>query len=204
MKASALLEKVLPRITTLPDNSGLTFIEALNKVIDIFFDRFHAMRSNVVLEPIEGVSVTTEFVDLPDDFRGFEGTIYLTDSSDNRSSLKEMPTEQYGATGGAEPPPYYRLVGPFRMQFGNPPTDDSGEYDDTYTLTGFYYSHPGTLELIDYLPWDELYDMEIEEGVLIAIAFGTADESVKDKIGDLVMRKSSNRVVTPRRNKAWV
>jgi hypothetical protein len=202
MKVSDLFDRILPRAAKLGSlEAGLTYLQAVNKVADIFFSRLHQRRSSIAREPFSGLEVTQEFVYLPSDFRGFADKQKLKDSNDNLSNLDEMPYGWSGVTG-SEPPVYFRLVGPFKLQFTAPPEDDA--YTETYTLEGYYYAHPGDLAIIDHLPWEELYDQEFEEGVMIALTLGTTDEMVVRRIGDLVEQQENNRVVAPRRNKVWL
>jgi len=209
MTGNELLDIVLPRLAKFPDTSGVSILDAINRSIEIFFDRLHRRKSDIIranfddvenTPPAEdGVVIDGEFNTLPSDFRGFAGPVRLIDSDDVIYDLTEM---EYGQeTLEDSYPLYWRLAGPFNLQVIPAAEED-------YNLKGFYYSMPDTLsDLDDDLPWEGLFDSRIADAVVLIVSIGGVEAvgtNVRESIGDICERVISNRTYHPRNNKLWL
>jgi len=191
MKASALLARVLPRLSKLPDGSGVSFIDALNIAVDVFFERMHRKRSEIVKAMFDDFDVAEEVVDLPVTFRGLVSARLSLVSGSTTLHIAELPADVEAPTTGD--PAYFSLLGAKQMQFYPAPTS-------AYTLEGGYYAHPGTLTMSSTIPWGGLFDRALADAVVIAAVTGSLDDSQAEKMIDGVL---AARTVSPRRNKLW-
>lgn len=199
MTGNELLDIVLPRLSKLPDTSGVSLLDAINRVIEIFFERLHRRKSDVARAQFSAVTVDSEFTELPSDFRGFAGPVRLEDADGNKIDLEEMPHGQETLEDDA--PKYWRLVGPFSVQI-------IPEAAESYTLYGSYYSMPTALEdLTDDIPWEGLMDSKFADAVILIASIGgpqSVTAEARESIGNICDGFIANRTYHPRRNKLWV
>lgn len=206
MKISELLDNVLAGMSTAQATNGMSFDNALSRVVDIFFARLQQMDSDLIREQwgSDDVLVDTETIYLPDDFRGFSPPVWIEDSSGNRTELSPLPYGTEESEGSI--PEFYRLVGPKRVQF-IPKPEDAGTYDETYYLAGWYYSRPSDLELTADMPWEGLFDTEFEDAVIMVLSAPRTElvnPQFKEFVGALIDKQIHNREAHPVRCKTWV
>lgn len=199
MTGNDLLDIVLPRLSKLPDTSGVSIIDAINRTIEIFFDRLHRRKSDIIREQFSNVTIDSEFSYLPSDFRGFAGPVRLEDTDGEKLDLEEMP---YGEETLEDAYPFYwRLVGAFKLQIIPVPDED-------YTLSGFYYSMPSPMsDLGEDIPWEGLLDSRVADAVVLISSIGGPEAvtpTVRESVGDICDGFIANRTYHPRRNKIWL
>lgn len=195
MISSSLLTKVLPRLARIPDGSGVSFIDALNIVCDVFFERLHRRRSEVARVRFTGQDASDEIITLPLNFRGLaDPKIYLVSATGARTPLTEsLYDEDLDMTGT---PSFFKLVGVRQMQILPAPTA-------VYDLDGWYYAHPGTLSMNSSVPWGGLFDTLIGDAVVMVCSSPPgmgATESIRESVGAMLEEVLTGRTVTPRRN----
>ena len=199
MTGAEMLTKILPRLTTIPGGAGIAFIDALNTVVDIFFERLHRKRSEIAMVRFDDLDVDEEIVDLPTNFRGLSSAkLSLVNVAGVRTALTEAPYDYNPDLSGD--PLYFRLVGVRRMQIIPAPTA-------SYVLDGWYFAHPGTLTLSSTIPWGGLFNSIIQDAVLVlstAGSTGAVIEGMRGAIGTMLEGQLMDRTVTPRRNKLWM
>jgi len=196
MTGAEMLKRVLPRMAKVPQGAGVSFVDALNTAVGIFFERLHRMRSEIARAQFSAVSVTGEITALPADFRGLAtNELSLLDAAGVRTKLVEMP---FGAdqdiTGD---PVYFKMAGALSLQILPAPAV-------TYTLDGWYYSHPAALTLASTIPWSGLFDAVLADAVVVisgAGSVGAVIGSMRESIGEMVDGVIASRTITPRRNK---
>lgn len=199
MNATDLLSRVLPRLAKLPDGSGVSFIDALNTAVDVFFERLHRKRSGIVRVTFDDfdVAVADEVVDLPANFRGLvSGRLKLAIGT-TTYPISELPADVDPPTSGK--PAYFELLGVRQMQFY--PASDAA-----YTLKGSYYAHPGTMSMSSRIPWGGLFDSALADAVVAIAAAGSVEAmqaATRGTLEEMVDGVLAARTVSPRRNRLW-
>jgi hypothetical protein len=196
MNAAELLTKTLPRLARYQEGSGVSFVDALNTAVDLFFERLHRRRSEVVQQKFDDLDVEPIF-NLPPGFRGLADRPRLKDQQGNEYPLKEWGPEEYVPADGE--PRFFRLLGARQMELLPAPTE-------RFTLEGRYSAHPGTLTMSSNLPWGGLFDSALGDAVVAVVAAGnleTAIRSLPATIDSMIDGTLTSRTVSPRRNKLW-
>lgn len=199
MNAADLLSRVLPRMAKLPEGSGVSFIDALNTAVDVFFERLHRKRSEIVRATFEDldVGVADEVIDLPANFRGLVSGRLRLSSGTTSLQISELPADVDPPTSGK--PAYFSLIGARQMQFY--PASDAD-----YTLEGGYYGHPGTMSMSSRIPWGGLFDNALADAVVAIAAAGsieTMQSATRGTLDEMIDGVLDARTVSPRRNRLW-
>lgn len=184
------------------NTSGFSFLDAVNRTADIFFDRLHRRKSELATARFEDETFDEEFHYFGSDFRGFVTPVKIEDESENKIELTETKYGSEETEGNA--PETYRLSGPFEVQFSPKPESDT--YDQEYLFLGSYYSHPGSFSLSDELPWEGLFDTEFEDAVILILSLANQQlltDAVIEEIGKKTDLRISNRRETPRHSKCY-
>jgi hypothetical protein len=188
MNALALFGKISPRLKA--GTAGLTFVDALNRVVEVIFRQLHRKKLEIVKARFDGVDVESEPFDLPGDFRGLvTQPLYLVGQDGARTEITELP---HGAEVDDTPgvPRHFYLLGARKMAVSPVPAV-------LYELDGWYFAHPGTLNMTSTIPWNGLMDDIIADGVVL-VSSGVRDLREIEAGVDGIL---SCRSISPRRNK---
>lgn len=193
MTGQEMLVKLMGRLATLPESSGLSFLDAMNTAVEVVFLRLWARRSDIVKAPLAVATAATPFF-LPEDFRGFAEDPYLVAGSGKALPLVPLPSggerDLYGATGA---PSYYKLTGRTLQLF---------PYDIDRELRGAYFSSPGELAITDTIPWNGVVDALLCDAVIAASRFGGISSLLANQEFMVTMDQALDGILTSRNNPA--
>jgi hypothetical protein len=174
--------------------AGVAGLDAINRVVDVIFNYLARAGSPFVRARFSGVSLGSP-AEMPYGFRGMVDDTAYAVSGGIRHSMQPLPDYAMVSDTAGTPLFYYFSGddGDDVVMHTSPPASAG------FTLDGWYYQHPGELQMFSRLPWNGSFDRQIESAVL-AMVQGAEDISL---VENEVTKALSVRKSGPSVNKLW-
>lgn len=186
MTVTDLQNRVLSR---LKGSAGVSYINAVNVVVDLIFKYLWGLRSELIQEVFdEYVPSGASFQELPDGFKGFVSHPYY-----DKTEVVELPDGMEVAFNNQTgPPEYYKIV---KDKIYVYPKSDRVAH-----LKTFFFKQPTVLTRVstDSLPFEGLFDDIAEEAIIKILETGKRASLLADNKFLVLLHADIDKVLAAR------